>query len=234
VGTPDLSVFEIGKVYFQDNQGEVGEKLAVAGAMVGSQWRSSWALPAETLNADFFFCKGIIESLLAGLGIAGARYESVSHSLLHATRSANLSVDGRQLGILGEVSPAVLQALDLRERACAFELDFNALMESAPKVTKCAELPRYPAMNRHIAAVVTDDVKYEDVAEVVARSGGDIFERVDLLDLYKGKHIAADQRSLTLSLEFRSPERTLTDEEVTARLEIIKEALSREVGASFR
>lgn len=233
-GTLNTSVFEIGKVYFQNPDGDMGEKLAIAGALAGNLWRNNWSLPADVLNVDFFICKGIIESLLDGLGINSANFEEVDDPLLHPTRAARILVDGNEIGIMGEASPVIRESLDLRERPYIFELDFQALMNSVPEVLKYKELPRFPALNRHLAVVVSDAAKYEKLAKTIQESGKGIVESVDLLDIYKGEQIGDGKSSLTLSIVFRSSERTLKDEEVNTVLDGIKEVLSREAGANFR
>lgn len=233
VGIGSLSVFEIGCLYLQ-NADKTDEKLSVAGAMAGDLWAGKWALPAKALEVDFYLCKGMVESLLSELDVCGARFEAVDEALFHATRAARILVGGREVGMLGEVAPEVLDKLDVKGRACAFELDFGALMACAPVVSLYSELPRYPATERHMAVVVAGSVSYEQMERAVLSAGGMMVERVELLDEYRGEHIAADQSSLTLSVTFRSAERTLKDEEVNTLLVNIKEALARDLSASFR
>jgi len=233
-GTVNANIFEIGKIYFSKADGGMGEKLSVAGAMAGSLWKSNWSLSADALKVDFFLCKGVVESLLDSLGISSVRFVETSDPLLHPTRAAKILVGETEIGFMGEVSPDVHEKLDLRERACVYELDFCALMKSTPDVLRYNPLPRYPALYRHIAVVVSDEVKYESVAGVIKRSGEGMIEDVDLLDVYRGEQIGAGKSSLTISMVFRSPDKTLKDEEVNSVLDKVKEALGAEVGASFR
>ena len=214
--------------------GEIVEELSVAGAMVGSLWRSSWALPAKALDVDFFMCKGLVESLLDGVGICEAGFEAAENPLLHPTRAARIVAVGRELGIIGEVAPEVADAIGVRGRPCIYELDFQALMETAPAFLSYQELPRFPALNRHVAVVVRDGVGFDDVRRFAREAGSALVEQIDLLDVYRGDQIEADQSSLTVSMVFRSREKTLTDEEVIAVLDKIKEALTRNLGASYR
>ncbi len=233
-GTTDISVFEIGKVYYQDTDKEIGEKLSVAGAIAGSGWNNAWNLPENALDADFFLCKGLVESLFGALGIESVEFEAVEEPLLHPTRAARVLIGGRPVGILGEVAPAIRESLDLRERAYVYELDFQALMDAAPKVLKYHQLPRYPALSRHIAVVVGDEVSYDRLERIIRASGKGVIEDARLLEVYKGEQIGEGRSALTISMLFRSLEKTLTDEEVNAVLGEVKEALTQQVGASFR
>ena len=233
-GTADVSVFEVGKVYFQTPDDGIDERASVAAAMVGSLWGSGWNLGQDAFEVDFFACKGVVENILDGLGIACATFEPATDPLLHPVRAAQLVVEDRKVGILGEVSPDVVDALGLRGRPCAFELDFEALMQSAPSVMGYSPLARYPALHRHLAVVVEDSVTCERLLEAVQASGENMVENVELLDVYKGEQISPDRKSLTLSIVFRSRDRTLTDEEVNGVLAGIKEVLERDVDASFR
>lgn len=233
-GTTDLCIFEIGKVYFRTAAGEFGERLSLAGAMAGSMWQSAWGLPAEALESDFFLCKGIVESLLDELGMCSAEYVETSDPVLHPTRAAKVLVGGVEIGIVGEVSPGVGESLGLRGRAYVYELDFRALMESVPDVRKYRQMPRYPALHRHLAVVVSDDTNYEQLARIIKDSGKGSIEQVDLLDVYAGEQIGAGHSSLTVSMVFRSREKTLTDEEVNTVLDEVKLALGRTLGACFR
>lgn len=233
-GTQDVCVFEVGKVYFRTPQGDLDEKLSVAGALSGSMWRGAWGLTPQAGDTDFFACKGVVESLLDALGIGGAEFIAARDPLLHPTRAAKVLIDGQEIGLLGEVAPKVREAFDLKQRPCVYELDFAALMQAMPEVLKYRQLPRYPALHRHIAVVVPDDVEYEQLARIVAETGKGFIEDIDLLDIYKNEQIGSGRGSLTISMVFRSREKTLTDEEVNAVLDQVKEALIQKLGASFR
>ncbi len=233
-GTTDITIFEIGKVYYQSSAKEIGEKLSVAGAVAGSGWKSAWNLPQNALDADFFMCKGIVESLFGALGIENASFEAVRELLLHPTRGARVLIGGKPVGMVGEVAPAIRESLDLRERSYVYELDFTALMEAAPKTLKYRQLHRYPALSRHIAVVAGDEVGYEQLERIIRASGRGFIEDVSLLEVFKGEQIGQGKSVLTISMLFRSLERTMTDEEVNAVLGEVKDALTQQLGASFR
>jgi phenylalanyl-tRNA synthetase beta chain len=234
VGLKDLSVFEIGKVYRKTQEGEIYEFRSGAAAMVGNQWANSWNLSKEALAADFYLAKGALESALGRLGIRNAVFTPVEHPLLHATRSAKVVIDGVEIGILGEVSPDVREKLDLRGRPCVFEIDVDRLMPLVPMAVGYEQAPRFPALHRHLAVVIGRSVPYTDIDRTIRESGGEIVEDVNLMDVYTGPQVGEDERSLTLSIVFRSRERTLTDEEVNGVLESVKARLASVYGARLR
>jgi phenylalanyl-tRNA synthetase beta chain len=234
VGIKDVSIFEIGKVYRWFADGTVNEFRSAAAAMVGNQWANSWNLSKEALAADFFFAKGALESFLARLDIRDVAFVPVEHPLLHPTRAARVQAGETEIGILGEVAPELLDSLDIRGRTYIFELNVDQLMPLVLEAAPYESLPRFPALYRHLAVVVNRDVAYADIKRTILEAGGEIVAGVDLLDVYTGPHVGDDEHSLTLSIVFRSRQRTLTDEEVTGVLGSIKTTLSSAYGASFR
>lgn len=234
VGIRDISVFEIGKVYRWVSDGEPSEFRSAAGAMVGSQWGSSWSLDKNALAADFYFAKGVLESVFSRLGIENAVFTPVEHPMLHPTRAAAVRIGDVEIGLIGEVAPDIRETLDVRGRPCIFELNVDELMKQVPESVGYRQLPRFPALYRHLATVISKNIPYDSVQCDIMQAGGHIIEEVELLDVYTGEHVGENERSLTLSLVFRSPERTLTDEEVNQVLDGVKDSLVRAFGASFR
>ena len=235
VGVRDLGIFEIGKVYRQSAAGGIEEFRSAAAVTVGSQWASAWNLSKEALAADYYLAKGALESVLVRLGAGAVSFKPARHALLHPTRSALVGVAGGEVGILGELSPGVRQRLDLRGRVCLFELDVDQLMRLLPRVgLRYEPLPRFPAVYRHLAVVVDRSVPYADIRRTVLDSGGEIAEDVDLVDVYTGPQVGENERSLTVSIVFRSVERTLTDEEIGEVLDRVKTKLEAAFGAKFR
>ncbi len=233
-GMQNVSVFEIGNVYFTDSAGEPDERLSVAGAMAGSIWGESWNLPAESFAADFFTCKGVVETLLERIGIVGATFEKAQRQFMHPTRTAEVFVDGRPIGILGEVLPQSAEGVGVKGRSYVFELSADALMLSVPERVVVMNLPRFPALSRHMAMVVSDDIPCAALLETVRGAGAGILERVGVLDEFRSDKIGEGSRSIAISMVFRSSERTLTDEEANDAMTSIREALIKDHGVSFR
>jgi phenylalanyl-tRNA synthetase beta chain len=144
-----------------------------------------------------------------------------------------LAGDERKLGWIGELHPLVSRAWSLEDPVGAFEIDFDLLAELAPGARRYEELSSFPAVIQDIAVVVAEDVPAGDVEAAVARGGGELLERLSLFDLYRGAQVGEGHKSLALRLEFRAPDRTLTDDEVAERRAAIEAELA-ELGGRLR
>jgi len=121
----------------------------------------------------------------------------------------------------------------LKVPAFGFEISGEAIAAGSGECRKWRPQSRYPATRRDLAVAVAEDISYDQVAAVIRERGGDLLEEINLFDVYRGERIPEGTRSLALSLTFRSPERTLTDEEVDEIVARIVRALE-EIGARLR
>ena len=189
-----------------------------------------WRTPAGP--ADFYAAKGALEAVLDAAGVE-ARFEPGERPFLHPGRSASVvMLDGRELGFAGEVHPSVLADWDL-DAGAAFEVDADLLSELAPAAAAYRDVTSFPAVLQDIAVVVADDVPAAEVEGAVRAGGGDLLAELRPFDLYRGEQLGEGEKSLALRLEFRAPDRTLTDEDVAALRAAIEERL-RTIGGRLR
>jgi phenylalanyl-tRNA synthetase beta chain len=197
-----------------------------AGPLVAKSWRGGGE------PADFFALKGVLEALAWQLG-ARVSCEPAEEPFLHPGRAARVSVDGEAAGWLGEIHPLVCRTWDV-DAAVAFEVDLAALVAAASAGEETFEdVTGFPAVNQDIAVVVPDEVTAEQVRNAVLAGGGELLRAADVFDLYEGEQLGEGRKSLALCLEFRAPDRTLTDEEVAAQRESIEAELTK-IGGSPR
>ena len=233
-GIRDISIFEIGRVFESQDDSLVVEKLSVAAALTGSMWGQTWNVDRSSLDVDFFFCKGIVENLLDRLGVRNVLYKPAELSQFHPTRAAIIEASGARIGIIGEINSDLARQYDIPERTYAFELDFNQLVDQSSSAVTYKPLSRYPAVTRDLAVVVSTDVPYQRIEELLSKAAGELLESITLFDLYTGAPLQPGQKSLAFSVVFRSAERTLRDEEIDERLSEMRRLLTVELGASFR
>ena len=182
---------------------------------------------------DFYTLKGILELLSRRLGLGEVEYGPRSLPYLHPTRSAVLISGGLEIGCLGELHPGVAKLWDLPRPVIVCELDLETLIARADPVPRYNALPRYPVSLRDIAVVAPREVSAAELELCIRRAGGELVEEVILFDVYQGGQIPAGERSLAFAIRYRSPERTLTDEQVNTIHRNIISALSR-IGARLR
>jgi phenylalanyl-tRNA synthetase beta chain len=231
--TADLRLFETGAVYLADVEDALPDERRRLGVLLTGEARpASWRAP-EPPRADFFAAKGVLAALLDSLRLDWS-VEYMPEPFLHPGRCSAVLVDGEALGWLGEVHPLVARDWDL-DGAAAFELDLDRLTElAATRVETYQDVTSFPAVRQDIAVVVADDVPAGRVRDVVRAAGGDLLTRAEVFDVYRGAQVGAGRVSLALALEFRAPDRTLTDDEVAERREAIAAALREQLGGELR
>ena len=179
--------------------------------------------------------KGVLEAVFERLGLGAAEWREAASEGLAEGRCLALWLEGERVGILGEVSAEVAQRFDLKRPAVVAEVSLEAVAPKAQLVRRFQPLARYPEVERELAAVVDESVRWADISRVIEGLEVDILERFGPpQEPYRGAQVGPGKKSITFPLIFRSAERTLTSTEVTRETERIVEALARELGASLR
>ncbi|MBR0062308.1 MAG: phenylalanine--tRNA ligase subunit beta [Selenomonadaceae bacterium] len=231
----DVRLFEVAPVFFPKSlpvTEQPVEKQKLAGLLMGRREPKGWSQnPAQV---DFYDAKGIVEELLAGLSIANYFVEAGEHYALHPGKTAVFKKGRDVLVTVGEVHPAVADALGIKKKIYVFEADVETLQKFAAKKFNFESLPKYPSISRDLAILVNLDVAAGDVEKVIVANGGTFFKGATLFDVYTGERISADKKSLAFAIEFRSNERTLKDEEADEAFKNILAAVEKEFGAELR
>ncbi len=201
-----------------------------AGIAVGALAKRSWRGGGEP--ADLFALKGVLEALARQLGTE-LEFAPAEEPFLHPGRSAAVSIGGTPAGWIGEVHPLVCRTWDL-DAAVAFELDAAPLVAAASLGEESYEdVTTFPAVYQDLAVVVPAATPASEVRAAVLAGGGELLHAAEVFDLYEGEQVGADRKSLALNLEFRAPDRTLTDEEVAGLRGAIKAKLDG-IGGALR
>jgi phenylalanyl-tRNA synthetase beta chain len=208
----------------------VAEPFRMAALAVGPLTARSWR--GEAVSGDFFALKGVLEALAAQLG-AELSFVPAAEPFLHPGRSAAVEVGGAAVGWLGELHPLVCREWDL-DAAVGFEIDAAPLLAAATAGAETYEdVTTFPAAYQDLAVVVPAEVAATAVRAAILAGGGELLQAAEVFDLFEGEQLGEGRKSLALALEFRAPDRTLTDEEVSAAREAIKAKLE-EIGGTLR
>ncbi|MEG1997086.1 MAG: phenylalanine--tRNA ligase subunit beta, partial [Clostridiales bacterium] len=183
---------------------------------------------------DFFYLKGIVESIFDALGISGISFRRITPAYLHPGRAAAILLQGETIGMMGEVHPLVTNTYELENRVIYADLLLEPLFAAAETLPQQHELPRYPAVNRDIALIGDAQVDAAAIEAVIREAGGEYLQNAELFDLYAGDPIPQGKRSLAYALTFVNQQRTLTDKEVDQAFAEIVKNLDRQLGLTLR
>ena len=223
----DLAVFEVAAVY----EPKVlpltelpNERMMAAGVILGKWDRQEWNVVAR--NVDFYDLKGIIESVLANLGVEEFEISRSQEHYLHPGVSASITVDGVEIVRFGELHPQVASHYDINGKAYLFEMDLEALLQVNCKGISFTGISKFPGTSRDLAIVAPKTVQAGEILAVMEQEGGQYLEDVRIFDVYEGEHIQEGYRSLAYTLSFRSHEGTLVDADIEDRIQAILATLA--------
>lgn len=227
-GAAGVNVFELGAVV---PPGESTERTHL-GILLYGAWTRDWR---KRENGDFFLLKGLLQQLLARLCRAEAKFRSDARSWTEPGQSAILQVEGRTIGVAGEIRRAVLQACDVEEPAWFAELAIDELLAARRPAVPIAAPSAFPAAKRDLSLFIANDVGFDAVERVIREAAGPAAARIELIDRFaKGAQAPAGRYSLTFSIEYRDPTRTMTAAEADSLHQRVREAVASRCGAVLR
>ena len=215
----EIKLYELGQVFFENNS-SYHEKTYLCCGIVG--------------NVSFFDIKGILETTLYKLGIEDHCLCYKEHQIFASDCSASIDVQGRRVGIIGEVNSNVGEKYSIDEKVFLLEIGFHDLSKYINLSPVFKSVPKYPASERDIAFVIKEDVSNADIMNVMWKAGGEIVEDIKLFDIYRGKQILSTHKSMAYSICYRSRKRTLTDEEVNQAHSKIERQLTSQLDIALR
>ncbi len=227
----NLRIFELGKVFMSPEGSLPQERYQLGIALSGAREPRHWE--AKEVDADFYDLKGILEELLG--------YHSLSFNLvpsrsvlLEPDNCFNLRVKDERIGMLGGVSKGMLELFEIKNQVFWAELNVEKIMSLVQRMRTFVPLPKFPPVDRDVALVVDETLLSQEIIDEIKGAGRNFVEEVVLFDVYTGKQVEPGKKSLAYSIRYRSPEKTLTDEEVEEihRKVILK--LEQSFGATLR
>lgn len=230
----DMAIFEIANVFVTDaaNIGEQPDEILHLGLACMGEHSLGWQGPG--LTYDFFYLKGIIETIYRSFGIDNLLWQRADTSFLHPKRSATIYLNDIDVGFIGELHPDVAITYGLKPGVIVAELSLNPLFANAVHTPTFKGIPKYPAIARDLAIVVDRSLSSSAVTKIIEEVAGDLLVDVNLFDVYQGEQIMDNKKSLAYSLVFQSMSGTLLDDEIAdLHGQIVKE-LQVQVGARLR
>jgi phenylalanyl-tRNA synthetase beta chain len=227
-------LFELARTWIPSSGPSPLERRRVGIGMVGPRTPRHWATPAA--NMDFFDAKGIVDALCGAFGVS-VEYTPGRHDQLHPGRTAEVSANGKRLGVLGQLHPSISERFDLAQTGAPVvvaELDFDELVHARKLLLQVRTPSRFPAADRDISFFIDESTPHAGLVAAIREAGGDLLEHVELFDVFRGGAVPAGRQSLAFSLRYRAPDRTLEDDEVSGAHARVEQVLHDRFGAEIR
>lgn len=210
----DLRLFEIGKCFAAcaSEDGLPTERELLALVVTGHETLAGRAMAQREL--DFYDAKGALESALAALGFSNAEFTSDDIGHLQPGQTAAISINGKNVGSVGRLAEELAADYKFKQPVYVAEIDLQAVLAEEPTTQLYRSLPKYPSVVRDVSFLVDRTMTFEEIRRAIVGQGRELCRSVEFVDVYEGKGVATDQRSLTIRLEYRSEERTLIESEV--------------------
>jgi phenylalanyl-tRNA synthetase beta chain len=228
-------VFEVGRVFLRQPDAQeaalevagIRQPMRLAAAAFGPAAPEQWGVTPRPV--DFYDVKGDLEGVLAPLA---ARFEPAPHPALHPGRSARVVVEGRQIGWVGELHPRWQQKYEVPGPVVLFEVDAVPL-QTVP-VPAYREVPRFPPVTRDLSVSLPEEIRVQDVLEDLMAHRPGAVEAIHLFDHYRGAGVETGKKSLAFRVLLQDTQKTMTDAEVDAAVQQVRQRLQERFGGTFR
>lgn len=218
-----VKLYEIGKIYLPVE----GEKLP------NEPKRMIFGTYGE--HENFFTLKGEVDALLEQLNVHPATYVAdTKNPSYHPGRCADIMIDGKKLGVIGQIHPLVAEGYGISGEVYVAELDFTGLQSALAPERVFHSLPKFPTVSRDLALVCDEAMTVGMLEACIKKAGGKLLRSIQLFDIYRGSGIAPGKKSVAFSLELRADDRTLTDEDTTGVTNAVLEKLKNDLGVTLR
>jgi phenylalanyl-tRNA synthetase beta chain len=210
----DIKIFEARAIYCpRDGDKLPEERQVLAGALIGAAVGDGWNSPRQ--EADFYYAKGCVERILSELHSLPPTFVSSKDTpYVHPGKGAVIQIADKAIGVVGELHPRVAETFGLPPGVFIFELDLAALSDGYLQTITFTPLPRFPSIMRDVAVVVDERIAAGELMRVIRGADTRTIESVEIFDCYQGDPIPAGRKGLAFRIQYRSVERTLTDDEV--------------------
>ena len=212
----NLKLFEIGKTFISNGRKDLPDESELLAALwTGDRFISGWF--DKPVPCDFFDLKGSLESLMDDLRVSDLRFTRLSGDRAPYIRpgvGADIRMAGQSVGVIGEIAPGVLNAYGLKQTAFVFELDLSRLIEAIPDAIYAQPLPRFPSTSRDATLIVGQEMEADTLLAEVRQLDQPLVEDVQLFDVFQGKPLPENAKSITLRIIYRSDQKTLEDDTI--------------------
>ena len=221
-----VRLFEIGATYHHAVNKAYAETNRISGLAYGDQLPEQWGEAARSV--DFYDVKADVDNLTCGR----AQYVAATHPALHPGQSAKVMLDGKAIGWIGKLHPKWQQQYQLPKGALLFELDFSALQQR--DVPTYSEVSKFPPIRRDMAVLVHEEVTVGELLNVMRSEKVEFVTEIGLFDVYRGKGIAENKKSLAFFVLLQDSQKSLVDADADKAMASLLDVVTKQFGAELR
>lgn len=225
----DLKFFEFGKTYHQKEQREEHKHLSLL--VTGKTNSEGWT--TAQYHADFFYFKGILESILQRLGIKNIDSSKTTSSQF--AEGLSYTHEGKSLVQFGRVSISILKHFDIAQSVLYADFNWELVLELAKKVEfTFQEIPKFPSVRRDLSLLLSNDISYEAIKKITHDLKLKTLKSINLFDVYEGEKLQKGKKSYAVSFTFQDEFKTLTDKQIEQSMHKLTQQFEKELGALLR
>jgi len=230
----DVKLFELGKVFSASNkENDLPEERELFSLILtGSEILENKAIAIREF--DFYDAKGALESAVEAINSASLNFAAKDVKHLRKGQAAEILSNGKAVGTIGRVSDEIASVYKFKQPVFVAEVDLQTLLEAEEQAVLYKPLPVFPSIVRDVSLLARRDVSFADIKKAIEAEKFELLRKVEFVDVYEGKGMMDNERSITLRLEYRSDERTLLEEEVEKIHASILQNLEAKLGAKQR
>ena len=228
-GQDSQRLFEIGNTFSLKNTKEVVEKNTLAGLMNGKVNEDNWKEKAKDIS--FYDLKGVVQDLVREFK-GPCVFENCKIDFLHPGMSSLIKINNKIIGFMGSLQPKYLDRLGLNEDIYIFSLDLEGLQKNVSSSYK--EFSKFPSSSRDLSFIVNKSIASSSIENVIKSAAGKFFKDIEIFDVYEGKGIEEEKKSIAISVSWQSTKQTLKDYDIDSAVERIVNSIKKELGGELR
>ena len=228
-GQDSQRLFEIGNTFSLKNSKEVVEKNTLAGLMNGKVNEDNWKEKAKDIS--FYDLKGVVQDLVREFK-GPCVFENCKIDFLHPGMSSLIKINNKIIGFMGSLQPTYLDRLGLNEDIYIFSLDLEGLQKNVSSSYK--EFSKFPSSSRDLSFIVNKSIASSSIENVIKSAAGKFFKDIEIFDVYEGKGIEEEKKSIAISVSWQSTKQTLKDYDIDSAVERIVNSMKKELGGELR
>lgn len=218
----DVSGFEVGRIHFKAGD-QYKEQSLAAIVLTGKNAPNHW--DNKPVHVDFYDLKGIIENVFEGLGIADLTFQPSSQQIFHPGRQASIKVGDVEVGMMGEIHPAIQRRLDITQRILFAEFNLHDLIRLRSRERMMQPIPVFPGSERDWTITLNETTPIEKVMNIIHSIPSTLLETFTVKDLFRSEKLGKDKKNVTFHFIYRDKEKTLEQPAVDAEHDkLVKEA----------